>query len=86
MNFFHYYKSRQGEMVNFLKELVHLESPSGDRKAINRCTSFLAQELKKNGAKVTRYPQKEIGDLYLAEYPAKKSKERREQIILRMNK
>lgn len=82
MNFFHYYKSRQGEMVNLLKELVRLESPSNDIKAVNKCTTYLAQILRKNGAKVTRYPQKNIGDLYLAEYPAKKSKERLDQILL----
>jgi len=82
MNFFHYYKSRKGEMLNLLKELVHLESPSTDNKAVNKCSSFLAQELKKNGAKVTRFPQDEIGDLFVAEYPPKKSKERKEQILL----
>ena len=82
MNFFHYYKSRQGEMVNLLKDLVRLESPSTDKMAVNKCSSFLAQELKKNGSKVTRYPQTDIGDLYVAEYPAKKSKERQEQILL----
>lgn len=82
MNFYHYYKSRQGEMINFLKELVRLESPSNDKKAVNRCTAFLAQTLRKNGARVTRYPQEEIGDLYLAEFPAKKPKEKREQILI----
>ena len=69
-------------MLNLLKELVQLESPSTDRKAVNKCSAFLVQELKKNGAKITRYPQEEIGDLYVAEYPAKKSKERKEQILL----
>ncbi|MCJ7582563.1 MAG: M20 family metallopeptidase [Candidatus Aminicenantes bacterium] len=82
MNFFHYYKSRKGEMLNMLKELVQLESPSTDKKAVNKCSSFLVQELKKNGARVTRYPQEEIGDIYVAEYPAKKTKERKEQILL----
>ncbi len=82
MNYFHYYKSRKGEMLNLLKELVQHESPSTDKKAVNECSSFLVHELKKNGAKVTRFPQDEIGDLYLAEYPLKKSKERKDQILL----
>lgn len=69
-------------MVNLLKELVHLESPSNNRKAVNKCTAYLAQVLRKNGAKVTRFPQENIGDLYLAEYPAKRSKDRLEQILL----
>lgn len=82
MNYFHYYKSRKGEILNLLKELVQHESPSTDKKAVNKCSSFLVQELKKNGAKVTRFPQDEIGDLYLAEYPPKKSKEHKDQILL----
>jgi len=82
MNFFHYYKSRKGEILNMLKELVQLESPSTDKKAVNKCSSYLVQELKKNGAKVTRYPQEEIGDIFVAEYPAKKTKERKEHILL----
>jgi len=69
-------------MLNMLKELVQLESPSTDKKAVNKCSSFLVQELKKSGARVTRYPQEEIGDIYTAEYPAKKTKERKEQILL----
>ena len=69
-------------MLNLLKELVQHESPSTDKKAVNKCSSFLVQELKKNGAKVTRFPQDEIGDLLVAEYPPKKPKERKEQILL----
>jgi len=82
MNFFHYFKSRKGEILNLLKELVQLESPSTDKKAVNKCSSFIVQEFKKNGAKVTRFPQDEIGDLYVAEYPPKKPKERQDQILL----
>ena len=82
MQFKHYFKSRQGEMVNLLKKIVSLESPSSDKSAVDKCSSFLAKEFQKSGAKVTRYPSKEIGDLYLAEYPRLKPKERREQILI----
>jgi glutamate carboxypeptidase len=82
MKFPHYFKSRQGEMVNLLKKIVSLESPSSDKSAVDRCSSFLAKEFQKSGAKVTRYPNKDIGDLYLAEYPRLKPKERREQILI----
>ena len=82
MQFKHYFKSRQGEMVNLLKNIVSLESPSSDKNAVDKCSTFLAKEFQKSGAKVTRYPFKDLGDLYLAEYPRLKPKERKEQILI----
>ena len=82
MEFRHYFKSRQGEMVNLLKELVSLESPSTDKKAVDKCTEFLIKEFKKTGAKITRFPQKNIGDLFTVQYPALKSKTKKEQILV----
>jgi len=58
-------------MINLLKELVQLESPSSDKRAVDACSAFLADQLRKSGARVTRMPQKDIGDFHLAEYPAK---------------
>ncbi|MEE9502373.1 MAG: M20 family metallopeptidase [Candidatus Aminicenantaceae bacterium] len=82
MEFKHYFKSRQGEMVNLLKKIVNLESPSSDKNAVDKCSSFLAKEFQKSGAKVTRYPFKDLGDLHLVEYPRLKPKERKEQILI----
>jgi glutamate carboxypeptidase len=82
MEFHHYFKSRQGEMVNLLKELVSLESPSTEKKAVDKCSDFLIQEFKKIGARVTRFSQKKIGHLYAVQYPVSKSKVKRDQILL----
>ncbi|UCE41869.1 MAG: M20 family metallopeptidase [Candidatus Aminicenantes bacterium] len=82
MEFRHYFKSRQGEMVNLLKELVSLESPSTDKKAVDKCSDFIIKEFKKVGTKVTRFPQKKIGDLYTIQYPGLKAKEKKEQILV----
>jgi len=82
MEFKHYYKSRKGEMINLLKKMVDLESPSSDKKAVDRCTSFAASQLQKAGAKITRIPQKEAGDFFLAEYPHPFPKETRERILI----
>jgi glutamate carboxypeptidase len=70
MDFNLYFKSRQGEMVNLLKNIVIRESPSQDKKAVDACSSFVTGEFRKVGAKISRFPQKRTGDLYLAEYPA----------------
>lgn len=82
MNFYHYYKSRKGEMINLLKEIVHLESPSTDKKAVNACSAFVMEEFKKAGARISQFPQKKIGTLYVAEYPSPVPKSVSEQILL----
>lgn len=82
MDFYYYYKSRKGEMINLLKEIVNRESPSGDKKAVNTCSAFVIEEFKKVGARITRFPQKEIGTLYLIEYPASMPKEKEQMLIL----
>lgn len=70
MDFNLYFKSRQGEMVNLLKQVVARESPSSDKKAVDACSAFVAGEFHKTGARVTRLPQKKIGDFHVIEYPA----------------
>jgi glutamate carboxypeptidase len=69
-------------MINLLKEIVHLESPSSDKKAVDKCSSFVRREFRKIGAAVTRYEQKEMGDLHLVEYPASKQKRQDERILI----
>ena len=82
MEFRHYFNSRKGEMVNLLKELVSLESPSAEKKAVDKCSDFIIKEFKKVGGKVTRFPQKQIGDLYTVQYPGLKSKAKKDQILV----
>lgn len=82
MDFFYYFKSRQGEMIRLLKEIVGRESPSGEKKAVDTCSSYVIDELKKAGAKITRFPQKKLGAFYLAEYPSSGLKEKKEQILI----
>jgi glutamate carboxypeptidase len=74
MNFLHYFKSRQGEMINLLKELVARESPTSDKKAVDACSAFLADRLRSLGAKVIRVPQKNTGDLHAFEYPGREDR------------
>ena len=56
-------------MIGFLKELACLESPTSDKKAVDACSSFLVEKFRKVGAKTIRFPKKDYGDFYLAEYP-----------------
>ncbi len=69
MDFRQYFKSRQGEMVNLLKQVVGCESPSSDKKAVDACSAFVTAEFRKAGARITRLPQKKIGDFHVVESP-----------------
>jgi glutamate carboxypeptidase len=66
-----YFRSRQGEMIGLLKELVFRESPSSDKKAVDACAASFLEKCGRIGVKITRYPQRGHGDFHLLEYPAK---------------
>lgn len=69
-------------MAAFLKELVVLESPSTDKKAVDRCSSLVVSELKKAGARVTRLNQDRIGDFTIAEFPSAEAQEESGQTLI----
>jgi glutamate carboxypeptidase len=82
MDFQQYFKSRQGEMIALLKELVRLESPTSDKKAVDSCSAYLASKFQSVGAKVTRYVQKTVGDFHIFEYPAKETRSQEGRILV----
>ena len=58
-----------GEMRRDLERLVGLESPSGNKEAVDRCGAVLAERLRADGAAVSLLPQQERGDHLRAEWP-----------------
>jgi glutamate carboxypeptidase len=82
MDFRLYFRSRQGEMVHLLKQIVILESPTDDKAAVDACAGFVAKELRKVGCKVTSYPQKDIGDLLVAEFAPGRTKDADDEILV----
>ncbi|MDD8025868.1 MAG: M20/M25/M40 family metallo-hydrolase [Acidobacteriota bacterium] len=64
-----YFKSRQGELVGLLKDLVQLESPTADKKAVDACSARAVARFQSLGAKITRLPQANVGDFHLVEWP-----------------
>lgn len=82
MDFNLYFKSRQGEIINLLKELVQRESPTSDKKAVDACSAYLAEHFRKTGCRVTRIPQKTVGDFHLIEYPAKPDRDLDGEILI----
>lgn len=82
MDFRLYFRSRQGELVHLLKQIVTLESPTDDKKAVDACVAFTAKELKKVGCKVTTHPQKDSGDLLVAEFTPGGAKDADDEILV----
>lgn len=82
MDFMEYFPACRQQLVRHLEKLVHLESPSSDKKAVDRCSHFVVKELRKFRAKITTYPQKEIGNLHLAEYSRSGENKDAEKILV----
>ena len=59
------------EMLAVLKQMVEMESPSGNKAALDRLGRHLAGEFARLGGKVTIHPQAEAGDNLAAEFPGR---------------
>ncbi|HUV91086.1 MAG TPA: M20 family metallopeptidase [Anaerolineae bacterium] len=63
-----YFSQRTEEMLDLLRMLVELESPSTDKEALDRTGRFVAQVARERGASVTIVPQERSGDHVLARW------------------
>jgi glutamate carboxypeptidase len=68
-----YMNKRLPAIIGWIGELVRIESPSGDREAVNRAMEFVADRVSPH-AKVKRYREKAYGDHLRIEFnlPGKK--------------
>ncbi len=82
MDFNRYFKSRQGEILNSLRNIVALESPTADKAAVDACAAFVTKEFAKTGARHTRFAQDDIGDLHLFEFAPGAPKKPVERILV----
>jgi glutamate carboxypeptidase len=63
-----YFSRRTDHMLDLLRRLVELESPSNDKQAVDRVMQFVADRAWEAGAAVTRVPQDHRGDHLLARW------------------
>jgi glutamate carboxypeptidase len=56
-------KTRQGWMLERLRKLVEVESPSNDKAAVDRAATLVAEWCTELGGRVKRHRQREYGDL-----------------------
>ncbi|HET7035712.1 MAG TPA: M20 family metallopeptidase [Thermomicrobiaceae bacterium] len=63
-------RQRESELLDSLRAIVELESPSRDKEAVDRLARYLQQRCADLGGAVEVFPQAEYGDLTLATWPA----------------
>ena len=63
-----YFARRTGDMLDLLRRLVELESPSTDKAAADRIGQYAAQIARECGASVTVVPQQRCGEHVLARW------------------
>jgi glutamate carboxypeptidase len=66
-------QEHQAEMLETLKRMVGIESPSDNKAAVDRLGQFLAQEFERIGGKVTVDPQTKYGNHLKAEFSGSSS-------------
>jgi glutamate carboxypeptidase len=64
---------RQEETLSLLRRLVELESPSGDKDAVDRCMELAAETCRRLGGKVCWHRQKGFGNLLEARFTVERS-------------
>ncbi|HSM87241.1 MAG TPA: M20 family metallopeptidase [Candidatus Limnocylindrales bacterium] len=64
----------QLEMLNVLKRMVELESPSDNKAAVDRLGGYLAEEFGQLGGKIKFFSQQSRGDHLMAEFPGNSGK------------
>ena len=63
-----YLERREGEMIDLLRQLVEVESPSTDKAGTDRAGHVVAQVARASGAEVVTVPQESWGDHVLARW------------------
>jgi len=57
-----YFGSQTDAIVDTLRQLIEMESPSGSKPDVDRLTTFVASEFAKLGGRAKRHPSHEYGD------------------------
>jgi glutamate carboxypeptidase len=70
MKLLDFFREHDTEIVDLLKELVNLESPTSDKQAVDTLGQFVGECLQNVGAQVEVFPRREVGDVLYASWNA----------------
>jgi glutamate carboxypeptidase len=66
-------RAREKALLSLLRDLVELESPSDEKKAVDRCLEYTAEAATQLGARVRRHRNRVAGDVLEARFGFEKS-------------
>lgn len=75
-------EERQPQMVRNVSELVHIESPSSDKAAVDRAVTLVADWADALGGRVKLHRQREFGDLLEVRFTPRGSRDKKPLLLL----
>src|SRR5690242_13419116 len=77
-----YFEERRGQMVETIRQLVEIESPSDNKQAVDRIGQFLAGKFSALGGKVQFHPAPNVGDHLQVDFGAQGPKAGKPVLLL----
>lgn len=76
-------RTREKSLLNLLRALVEVESPSDDKPAVDRCLELTAEAVSGLGGMLRRHRRRDAGDILEARFaPSRRSRRDRNPILL----
>ncbi len=80
--YLNYFEERRDVLVETIRQMVEIESPSDNKAAVDQLGRWLAVRLEQLGGKVIVHEQKEFGDHLQADFPAMNAAKASKPILL----
>lgn len=65
----HYFEQRRDQIVETIRRLVEIESPSDNKQAVDRCSAFAAEEFAALGGRAQFHRATEVGNHLQVDFP-----------------
>ena len=75
-------QGRQNSLLELLRSIVELESPSDEKAAVDRCTDYVAEAASGRGGRVTRHRRSDAGDVLEVRFAPPRTGGRAEKPIM----
>lgn len=72
--FLHYFEERRGALVETIRQMAEIESPSDDKAAVDRLGEWLAERFGQLGGKVRVHRQQRYGNHLQVDFPGRDAK------------
>ena len=82
MNRLHYFTDRKDQMVETIRELAQVESPSDNKQAVDRVAALIASKFEDISGKVRFHPSNTLGDSLQVDFAADAKSTNRKPVLL----